>query len=242
MERLNHVGDWGTQFGMLILHLRETFPDFTSSPPNITDLTGFYRAAKKRFDEDAAFKKQAQLTVVELQGGDEDCAAVWRLLCDISRKEFDKVYTRLGVVTTERGESFYNSRIQGTVEALQAVPGLVTESGGAVTVFLEDIAFGCAGLGAASASSGVRRQKVGYPLFLRKGDGGYGYDSTDMTAIRHRLEEMGVDWVVYVTDKRQAEHFYMCFEAGRRAGWLNDAKHRFEHVGFGMVCGEDGKP
>jgi len=260
VSRLNHVGDWGTQFGMLILFLREAYPDFTSNPPNITDLTDFYRGAKKRFDEDEEFKKQAQLTVVQLQAGDEECHKVWRMLCDISRKEFDKVYERLGVVAEERGESFYNTRIPGTVDALVQcnesgqVKGegeggcdlVTTTDNGALTVFLESVPFG-----RPTGGASTKRHKVSYPLFLRKGDGGYGYDSTDLTAIKHRLHEMGVDWVVYVTDKRQAEHFFMCFECARRANWLQDeadqgsgleAPHRFEHVGFGMVCGEDGKP
>jgi len=142
----------------------------------------------------------------------------------------------------ERGESFYNSRIPDTVDALIGT-GIVTsdDSNKSQCIFLEQIPFGCCGVGCASSGS-VKRQAVNYPLFLRKSDGGYGYDSTDMTAIRHRLFEMDVDWVVYVTDKRQAEHFYMCFEAARRAQWLKDETHRFEHVGFGMVCGEDGKP
>ncbi len=104
------------------------------------------------------------------------------------------MYTRLGVVTTERGESFYNSRIPGAIAALRAVPGLVSEEGGAQTIFLGDVAVGSSG----------KRSAVNYPLFLRKSDGGYGYDSTDMAALQQRKFEMGADWVVYVTDKRQA--------------------------------------
>jgi len=221
VHRINHVGDWGTQFGMLILYMKEAYPDFLNSPPNISDLTTFYKQAKKRFDEDQQFKEQARLTVVDLQAGDPSCRAVWQLLCDISRKEFDKVYARLGVQVKEFGESFYNSRIPGVIDVLQGVDGLVKQEGGAKCIFLEP--------------------RWSYPLFLQKSDGGFGYDSTDMAAIDYRLRELKGDWLIYVTDAGQAEHFFMVFEAAKRAGWIDSEKHRLDHVGFGVVQGIDGK-
>ena len=218
VKRVNHVGDWGTQFGMLISHMEEAYPDFVSNPPNITDLTVFYKNAKQRFDEDEAFKKKARATVVQLQAGDPRCREIWALLCDISRKEFAKVYKRLGVTLTEVGESHYNGMIPNAIALLEE-KGLTTNSDGATTVFLEGHSF---------------------PLIVKKSDGGFGYDSTDIAAIHHRLKTLNVDWVVYVTDLGQAEHFHMCFEAAQKAGWT--AKDgRLCHVGFGVVQGEDGK-
>jgi arginyl-tRNA synthetase len=119
--RINHVGDWGTQFGMLISYLQDEYPDILTNPPNISDLTVIYKAAKKRFDEDAAFKERSRLNVVRLQSGDEGCNTVWRLLCDISRKEFQVLYDALGVKLTEVGESFYNPMIPGVIEELEKV-------------------------------------------------------------------------------------------------------------------------
>lgn len=110
VKRVNHVGDWGTQFGMLIQYLKEEYPDFHNDIPNITDLTGFYKNAKSRFDESPEFKKISQLNVVRLQGGDKECREIWQVLCDVSRKEFEKVYKRLDITVEECGESFYNDR------------------------------------------------------------------------------------------------------------------------------------
>lgn len=220
--RVNHVGDWGTQFGMLINYLKEEYPDFMTNPPNITDLTGFYKAAKARFDEDEAFKERARVGVVELQAGNMESRAIWNLLCDISRAEFQKVYDRLDVKLEECGESFYNSRIPAAIEDLQ-VKGLLQEDGGATIMW-------CGG-------------KHQIPLMVRKSDGGYGYDSTDLAAIKYRLQELDRDWVIYITDAGQATHFHMIFDAARLVGWVDEehGRHRLDHVGFGVVQGEDGK-
>ncbi|KAH8072651.1 hypothetical protein JL721_3294 [Aureococcus anophagefferens] len=208
------------QFGMLITHMEEAYPDFLQNPPNITDLTTFYKNAKKRFDEDEQFKEVSRKTVVALQAGDARCRAIWSVLCDISRKEFDKVYARLDVKVEEFGESYYNAMIPGAIGLLEDA-GLVNAESGAACVFLPGHSF---------------------PLIIRKSDGGYGYDSTDMAAIHHRLRTLGVEWVVYVTDLGQAEHFHMCFEAARAAKWDDASAHvRLHHVGFGVVQGEDGK-
>lgn len=273
MSRLNHVGDWGTQFGMLIVHLKDKIGTSSKGQPNVSDLTKFYQEAKKRFDNEPDFKETARRTVPLLQSGDPECTKMWEMLCDISRKAFDDVYARLGVHSEVRGESFYNSRIPGCITALKETPNLVTDYSGAQCVFLRGMHVVCGAppIGVSVKAVDFAPPKEydgevadwpGRPLFLQKTDGGYGYDSTDMTAIRHRIFEMDADWVVYITDKRQAEHFHMCFEAARRAGWLTDrsvgtgadlATHpcaaiingqvsvekRFEHVGFGMVMSKD---
>lgn len=218
VDRINHVGDWGTQFGMLIAYLKENFPNFHDNPPDISNLNTFYKAAKARFDQDDDFKSRAHSEVVALQAGDEGNLAAWRLLCDISRKEFKKIYDRLDVHINEKGESFYNPMIPKVIDELES-KGIAEESDGALCVFVEG---------------------HNNPLIVRKSDGGYGYASTDMAAIYHRIHDLKSDWLVYVVDSGQASHFDMVFKAAKRAGWVTDGI-RTDHVGFGVVLGEDGK-
>jgi len=223
VKRINHVGDWGTQFGMLITYLKEVCPKFkdgASAGVDIGDLTQFYKKAKARFDEDPDFKKIAQLTVVKLQSGDKECQAIWQILCDISRKEFKKVYKRLDITIEEFGESFYNDKISPVIEEFEKAGLISLEAGGAKCVF-------------------VPGESV--PLMLQKSDGGFGYDSTDMAAIKYRLSELGASRVVCITDVGQSLHFQTCFSAASKIGWLDPKKHRLEHIGFGTVMGEDGK-
>lgn len=184
VERVNHVGDWGTQFGMLIQYLKEEYPDFAQSMPNITDLTGFYKSAKQRFDEDADFKKTSQLNVVKLQSGDEECLKIWKILCDVSRKEFQKVYDRLDVTVFECGESFYNEKIPPVIEEFNEAKLLKVEEGGAKCVFVDGY-------------------KV--PLMLQKSDGGFGYDSTDMAALKYRLQILNAQRIIVITDFSQGK-------------------------------------
>mmetsp|Transcript_53635 Transcript_53635/g.130651 ORF Transcript_53635/g.130651 Transcript_53635/m.130651 type:complete len:854 (-) Transcript_53635:95-2656(-) len=219
VERVNHVGDWGTQFGMLIQFLKEEYPDFAQSMPNITDLTAFYKAAKQRFDEDADFKKTSQLNVVDLQAGNEECLAIWKILCDVSRKEFQKVYDRLDVTVHEYGESFYNDKIPPVIEEFNKAGLLSVEEGGAKCVFVDDI-------------------KV--PLMLQKSDGGYGYDSTDMAALKYRLQTVGASRIIVITDFSQGNHFVLCNRAAHMVGWV-DKGQKLQHIGFGTVMGEDGQ-
>jgi arginyl-tRNA synthetase len=234
VHRINHVGDWGTQFGMLIQYLKEEYPAVatmtmeengegtktnTGDLPNITDLTVFYKNAKQRFDESAEFKKTSQLNVVQLQSGDSECRRIWQLLCDISRREFQKVYTRLDVSCVEFGESFYNARIPGVIEEFEKAQKIQIEEGGAKCVF-------------------VTSYKV--PLMLQKSDGGFGYDSTDMAALKYRLQELKAQRIIYITDFTQGDHFKMVFEAGAEIGWLQEGQ-QLQHIGFGTVQGEDGK-
>lgn len=218
VHRINHVGDWGTQFGMLIQYLKEEYPNFTDTMPDIQDLTGFYKQAKQRFDENAEFKKASQINVVHLQAGDEDCLKIWRILCDVSRKEFQKVYSRLDINVKECGESFYNEKIPPVIEEFNKAGLVSIEEGGAKCVFVD-----------------------GYqvPLMLQKSDGGYGYDSTDMAALKYRLFNLKAQRIIVITDFSQGDHFKMCFSAANKIGWLNGQK--LEHIGFGTVQGEDGK-
>lgn len=218
VTRVNHVGDWGTQFGMLIQYLKETYPDWQKAPPNVSELNQFYKNAKARFDDCPTFKEQARLNVPLLQGGDPHCRAIWATLCSISRKEFQKVYDRLDVTLEEVGESFYNPLIPQVLEELIA-SGQVVENDGAKC---------------------IKRENWDIPLFMQKSDGGFGYDSTDMAALSHRLRTLKKEWLVYVTDEGQARHFQMCFETARVAGWVQPGQ-TLSHVGFGVICGSDGK-
>jgi len=223
VHRLNHVGDWGTQFGMLIEYMKEVNPGFmdgTGEIPDVSDLNAFYKAAKKRFDEDEEFKKKSQLNVVELQGGGVAARQAWQKICDVSRKSFDEIYTRLGVRALERGESYYNDMIAPLVEELKA-RGLCVESNGAMCIFCPKVDT--------------------VPLMAVKGDGGFGYDSTDLAAIYHRLFVMRADWLVYLTDLGQESHFFKIFDAAEQAGWHVPPITRVNHMGFGVVQGEDKK-
>ncbi|XP_050215690.1 arginine--tRNA ligase, cytoplasmic-like [Mercurialis annua] len=221
--RRNHVGDWGTQFGMLIEFLFEKFPNFEDiNERAIGDLQEFYKASKQRFDSDSEFKERAQRAVVRLQGGEARYRQAWTQICDISRKEFDKVYQRLGVQLEERGESFYNPHIPGVIDALSN-QGLVEESEGARVIFIDG---------------------VNIPLIVVKSDGGFNYASTDLTALWYRLNEEKAEWIIYVTDSGQQLHFDMVFKAAKRAGWLpgdDSMLPKVNHVGFGLVLGDDGK-
>jgi arginyl-tRNA synthetase len=145
---------------------------------------------------------------------------IWKILCDISRREFEKVYQRLDITLDECGESFYNSRIPAVIKEFEAAGLLQSEDGGAKCVFVPEF-------------------KV--PVMLQKSDGGFGYDSTDMTALKYRLQEIGASRIVYITDYAQTDHFQQCFAAARLIGWVDPNKHKLEHIGFGTVMGDDGK-
>jgi len=230
--RLNHVGDWGTQFGMLVEHLRDEYPAAlnkkTSQDVDLGDLVMLYKAAKKRFDVDEDFKVRSREGVVKLQAGDEEAFAAWESLCAASRVEYQKIYDTLDIEgLEERGESFYNQYLNGVVKDLEE-QGLAVESEGAMAVFLDGYA---------------NRDGTPLPMLVRKSDGGFNYATTDLAAIRHRTElEDGekADRVLYVTDAGQSQHFEMVFSAAKKAGFLVDGIS-LEHVPFGLVQGEDGK-
>ena len=228
--RLNHVGDWGTQFGMLITHLKQVAPQAltTADAVDLGDLVAFYRQAKARFDDDEVFQATSREEVVKLQGGDPVSRKAWGLLCDQSRREFQKIYDRLAIRLSERGESFYNPYLEAVVDDLAAAGLLVTDEG-ARCVFLEGV-------------SGKDGKPL--PVIVQKSDGGFNYTTTDLAAIRYRFgappEGDGARRVIYVTDAGQANHFAGVFQVAQRAGWI-PADGRLEHVPFGLVQGDDGK-
>jgi arginyl-tRNA synthetase len=226
--RLNHVGDWGTQFGMLITHLKQVAPEALEHPDavDLGDLVAFYRQAKARFDADEDFQATAREEVVKLQGGDPVSLKAWGLLCEQSRREFQQIYDHLDIRLVERGESFYNPYLQKVVDDLSAATLLVTDDG-ARCVFLEGM-------------SGKDGKPL--PLIVQKRDGGFNYASTDLAAIRYRFSQAGdgASRVIYVTDAGQASHFAGVFQVARRAGWIPQGTS-VEHVPFGLVQGDDGK-
>jgi arginyl-tRNA synthetase len=225
--RVNHVGDWGTPFGMLIEHLVDTGEAAGVHELSLGDLTAFYRAARVKFDGDPAFKLRSQQRVVALHGGDEATLRMWRLLVAESEKHFTAVYARLGITLTDRdftGESFYNRMLADVVEQLDG-KGLLRESDGALCVFPA----GFAG-----------RDGTPLPVIVRKKDGGYNYSTTDLAAMRYRVDQLHADRLLYVVGVTQAQHFAMAFEVAREAGWLPDAVEA-THVGFGSILGTDGK-
>jgi arginyl-tRNA synthetase len=224
--RLNHVGDWGTQFGMLILYLREAYPQalITADALDLGDLVVLYKQAKKRFDEDAEFQAAARTEVVKLQAKNPDSIKAWNLLCDQSRREFQVIYDRLNVQLTERGESFYNPHLAAVVTDLRAA-GLLVESNGAQCVFVDGF---------------INREGDPLPLIIQKTDGGYNYATTDLAAIRYRIQTDQANRIIYITDAGQSDHFAQVFQVAQRAGWVPEHVD-IVHVPFGLVLGEDGK-
>lgn len=222
--RLNHIGDWGTAFGMLITYLKQHVPTGIENI-TLTELVGYYRDSKKCFDEDPAFKKAAQLEVVALQSGQKEALEYWKAICQISRVAYQEIYDLLGIRLQERGESFYNPMLADVVSDLEK-KGLITVSDGAKCLFLEGF---------------QNREGEPLPLMIQKSDGGYNYDTTDMAAMRHRIDVEKAERIIIVTDAGQATHFQMIFAAACKAGYLDVAKTRFDHVPFGVVLGADGK-
>ncbi len=223
----NHLGDWGTQFGMLIENLVDKAWDLAGDH-HISDLNALYQEAKQRFDTDPAFAERARKRVVLLQSGDETTLALWRALIEESKLHFAEIYRMLDVKLEESDyypESFYNDMLPGIVRELLD-KGIAVMSNGAVCVFIDEI-------------TGKNKEPV--PLIVQKSDGGFGYDTTDLAAIRHRIIDLKATRLLYVVGAPQAQHFAMIFAAARKAGWLQDPVSA-EHVSFGSILGEDGKP
>ncbi len=229
----NHLGDWGTQFGMLIQYIDE-HPEAQWRADELTDgspvaaLDDLYRDARVEFDSDPEFADRARRRVVALQSGDEATLAVWREIVAESERFFSQVYDRLGLLLTPEDvapESFYNPMLDDVAEEVTA-SGLAHESDGALVILSEE-------------TKGQDDEPA--VLMVRKSDGGYGYDTTDLATLRYRIKELDADRILYVVGAPQALHFRLIFEAGRRAGWLTDSI-RAEHVQFGSVLGSDGKP
>jgi arginyl-tRNA synthetase len=224
--RDNHVGDWGTPFGMLIEHLLDVGENSAEAGLLTTDPNAFYQAARHKFDNDPAFTERARSRLVRLQAGDQDTLVIWQRLVDISRGYLHQVYTRLGVSLTDddiRGESFYNDLLADTV-AILVERGIATESEGALCAF---------------PAGFTGREGKPLPLIIRKSDGGYNYATTDLAAIRYRVDKLSCDRAVYVVGSEQALHFQMVFAVAREAGWIPDGVS-FEHAQIGMVLGQDG--
>jgi arginyl-tRNA synthetase len=225
--RQNHIGEWGTPFGMLIEHLIDIGETEAAQELAVGDLNRFYQAARKKFDADDAFKDRARGRVVLLQSGDPDTLRLWEILVTESKAYFLTVYDRLGVLLNEQdffGESFYNDQLQSVVDELDRL-GLLRLSDGALCVF---------------PAGFKNRRGEPLPLIVQKTDGGFGYAATDLATIRRRLRVLGATRLLYVVGLPQRQHLEMIFETAREAGWLVPPA-RAEHVGHGSILGEDGK-
>lgn len=225
----NHLGDWGTPFGMLIEQLVDQgwTANQDASKHSISDLNEFYQEARKKFDADADFATRARQRVVQLQGGDESTLALWHELVEESTRHFEKVYQLLGIELTLDdlyGESFYNPFLADVLAELEK-KGLTEISDGALCVFPQGFS---------------NREGDPLPLIVRKSDGGYGYATTDLATARYWTQDRGATDLLYVVGAPQGQHFQMIFEAARQAGWLHEG-NRATHIGFGTILGEDGK-
>lgn len=216
----NHIGDWGTQFGMLIEQILDEGTDVAAL--SLGDAEALYKRASAHFRSDEEFADRARRRVVTFQAGDEQSLAIWRELIETSKAGFNEAYSRLNVLLTDddlAGESTYNDLLPGVVADLEA-RGVAVVDDGALCVFTEGFEA---------------------PLIVRKRDGGYGYATTDLAAIRYRVQQLKANRIIYVTDARQAGHFAQVFAAARKAGYLPDGV-KAQHIGYGMVLGPDNKP
>jgi len=225
--RANHVGDWGTQFGMLIAYL-EKMQNEHASEMELQDLEAFYREAKKHYDEDEVFAEKARNYVVKLQGGDEYCRAMWKRLVDITMQQNQHNYDRLNVTLTEKdvmGESLYNPMLPSIVKDLKK-QGLAVEDDGALVVYLDEF-----------------KNKEGDPMgvIVQKKDGGFLYTTTDIAAAKYRYETLKADRALVFSDTRQSQHMQQAWLITRKAGYVPDS-FSLEHKNFGMMLGKDGKP
>ena len=225
--RANHIGDWGTQFGMLIAYL-EKVQNEQASELELSDLEAFYREAKKHYDEDEVFAERARGYVVKLQGGDESCRAMWKKLVDITMAQNQIIYDRLNVSLSEKdvmGESLYNPMLRTVVEDLQA-KGLAVESEGALVVYLDEI---------------KGKDGEAMAVIIQKRDGGFLYATTDIACAKYRVETLKADRVLYFIDSRQHQHLQQAWMIARKAGYVPE-QVSLEHHAFGMMLGKDGKP
>jgi arginyl-tRNA synthetase len=225
--RQNHIGDWGTQFGMLIEHLLDVGEHSPEAEQSKTEPNVFYQAARSKYDTDPAFAERARRRVVLLQGGDAGTLRLWQELIDLSKSYFERVYRQLGITLTEAdlaGESMYRDMLDDVCAELER-KGIATMSEGALCVFLDGF---------------TGREGRPVPLIIRKSDGGYGYGTTDLAAIRHRALTLHADRIIYVIGASQALHLRMVYETARLAGWLAGGTEPF-HAAIGNVLGADGK-
>ncbi|MCR9298037.1 arginine--tRNA ligase [Vibrio fluvialis] len=226
--RANHIGDWGTQFGMLIANLERVQQESGEVSMELSDLEAFYRESKKLYDEDAEFAERARNYVVKLQGGDAFCLDMWKKLVDVTMIQNQRNYDRLNVSLTRddvMGESMYNDMLPGIVADLKE-KGLAQEDDGAQVVFLEEF-----------------KNKDGEPMgvIIQKRDGGFLYTTTDIACAKYRYETLGADRVLYFIDSRQHQHLMQAWTIVRKAGYVPEAV-TLEHHAFGMMLGKDGRP
>ncbi len=225
--RANHIGDWGTQFGLLLEHLLDVGEQAAYEQLAAGEINVFYQAAKQKFDDDPAFAERSRRRVVSLQSGDPETLRLWQLLVHDTEQYYSTIYQRLGVMLTDADlapESFYNDMLADVCDELESL-GVAVISDGALCAFPPGF---------------TARDGSPQPIILRKSDGGYGYDATDMAAIRYRVRDLGADRLIYVVGSDQSLHFAMIFAVARQAGWLTD-KVRADHAPIGMVAGADGK-
>jgi arginyl-tRNA synthetase len=225
--RANHIGDWGTNFGMLLEHLIDVGEKAAYAQLAAGEINAFYQAAKAKFDADPEFAERSRRRVVALQAGDPQTLRIWRTLVNDSKQYYNTIYRRLGVTLTDADlapESFYNPMLEDVCRDLQRA-GIATVSDGALCAFPPGF---------------TGRDGNPLPLILRKSDGGYGYGTTDMAAIRYRVNELHADRITYVVGSEQSQHLAMVFAVARQAGWLPD-NVRAEHAAIGMVTGADRK-
>ena len=227
VRRENHIGDWGTPFGMLIEHLLDIGEDAAVGELSVGDLDGGSETTRRSFDADETFGDRSRARVVALQAGDPETVRLWRILVAESVKYFNEVYDKLGVLLTDDdlvGESFYNPMLYDVVTDLRAT-GLLRENEGAQCVFPDGF---------------TNREGEPLPLIVQKSDGGFGYAVTDLAAIRDRVGRIGAQRILYCVGVEQSQHLQMCFAVARLAGWLPDSV-RVEHVANGAILGEDRK-
>jgi arginyl-tRNA synthetase len=225
--RENHIGDWGTPFGMLIEHLIDLGEDQAAEAFSVGDLDSFYKVARQKFEADDVFKERARLRVVALQAGDGETLRMWNVLVGESTKYFNRVYRTLGVLLEDSdlmGESAYNNLLPQVVERLR-VSGALEQSDGADVMYLDGF---------------TNRDNEPLPLIIRKGDGGYNYATTDLACVIDRVERIGAQKMWYVVGAPQAQHLQMVEAAAKKAGWL-PANVEMQHVAFGNVLGADKK-
>lgn len=225
--RQNHIGDWGTPFGMLIEHMLDLGEDHAAHELSVSDLNAFYQQARQKFDRQESFAERARGRVVALQAGDPETMRLWRLLVDHSQSYFGSIYETLAVSLTDqdyRGESTYNAELESVVDEL-ADKGLLVEDDGALCVFPPGF---------------ENREGEPLPVIVQKRDGGFGYAATDLAALRYRTKDLGATLVLYVVGAPQADHLNMTFAVAEMAGWLA-LPARAEHVAFGSVLGADGR-
>lgn len=226
--RQNHVGDWGTQFGMLIAYLQRVSDDLDSLSTQLTDLEAFYRAAKQEFDQDETFAREARNCVVRLQGGDQQILTLWHQFIEESLRHCEAVYDKLKIKLKRadlRAESFYNDALPVIINDLERL-GMLTVSQGAHCVFLPEF---------------LGKDGEPLPVIVQKSDGGFLYATTDLAAMRYRAQDLGADRVLYVVDARQSLHFQQVFAVARKAGFV-PGNCQLEHVAYGTMMGKDGKP